>query len=34
MERTGALLVAWTDEELDALPGLRDKAIANGYGAV
>ncbi len=26
VERTGALLVAWTDEELDALPGLRDKA--------
>lgn len=31
IERTGALLVAWSDEELDALPGLRDKAIANGY---
>ena len=26
VERTGALLVAWTDEELDALPGLKDKA--------
>ncbi len=33
VERTGALLVAWTDEELDALPGLRDKAMANGYRA-
>ncbi len=31
VERTGALLVAWTDEEHDALPALRDKAIANGY---
>lgn len=31
VERTGALLVAWTDEELDALPGLKDKARANGY---
>src|SRR5437868_7850180 len=31
VERTGALLVAWDQEELDALPGLRDKAIANGY---
>ncbi len=33
VERTGALLVAWTDEELDALPGLREKAAANGYTA-
>ncbi len=33
VERTGALLVAWTDEELDALPSLRDKAVANGYRA-
>ena len=33
VERTGALLVAWTDEELAALPGLRDKAVANGYDA-
>ena len=33
VERTGALLVAWTDEELDALPALRDKAVANGYQA-
>jgi glycerol-3-phosphate dehydrogenase len=31
VEHTGALLVAWTDEELQALPGLRDKAVANGY---
>ena len=31
VERTGALLVAWTDEELAALPGLKDKAEANGY---
>lgn len=33
VERTGALLVAWTDEEVDALPGLRDKAERNGYRA-
>ncbi|MDX1876018.1 NAD(P)/FAD-dependent oxidoreductase [Mycolicibacterium sp. 120266] len=31
IERTGAILVAWDDEQLDALPGLRDKAAANGY---
>ena len=31
VERTGALLVAWTDEELNALPGLKDKAAKNGY---
>jgi glycerol-3-phosphate dehydrogenase len=33
VERTGALLVAWTDEELAALPGLKAKAEANGYDA-
>ena len=33
IERTGALLVAWTDEERDALPGLKDKAERNGYAA-
>jgi glycerol-3-phosphate dehydrogenase len=31
VERTGALLVAWTDEERATLPALRDKALANGY---
>ncbi|MER7283897.1 NAD(P)/FAD-dependent oxidoreductase [Dactylosporangium sp. NPDC000244] len=31
VERTGALLVAWDDEQLAALPGLRDKARRNGY---
>ena len=31
VERTGALLVAWTTEELHALPGLQDKARRNGY---
>ncbi|MEU7869984.1 NAD(P)/FAD-dependent oxidoreductase [Dactylosporangium sp. NPDC049140] len=30
VERTGALLVAWDDEQLAALPGLRDKATRNG----
>ena len=33
VERTGALLVAWTQEELANLPKLRDKARANGYDA-
>lgn len=33
VERTGALLVAWTEEELAALPGLKAKAEANGYDA-
>jgi glycerol-3-phosphate dehydrogenase len=31
VERTGAVLVAWTPEELDALPGLVEKAVRNGY---
>ncbi len=31
MERTGALLVAWTADELHALPGLKQKAEQNGY---
>ena len=31
VERTGALLVAWTQEELDALDGLQAKAEENGY---
>ena len=31
VEPTGALLVAWTDEELAALPGLKIKAEDNGY---
>src|SRR4029079_15250828 len=33
IERTSALLVAWTDEEVAALPGLKAKAEANGYDA-
>jgi glycerol-3-phosphate dehydrogenase len=33
VERTGAVLVAWTEEELAALPSLRDKAVKNGYSA-
>ncbi len=33
VERTGAVLVAWTVEELDALPALRAKALKNGYQA-
>ncbi len=31
IERTGAILVAWDAEQLDALPALQDKAAANGY---
>lgn len=31
VEHTGALLVAWTEEELAELPKLREKAEANGY---
>lgn len=31
LERTGALLVAWTPEELVALSEFRDRASANGY---
>ena len=31
VERTGALLVAWTDEQHAALPGLAERAAANGY---
>ncbi len=33
VERTGAVLVAWTDDELAVLPSLRDKAVKNGYHA-
>jgi len=31
VEHTGALLVAWDAEQLDALPTLKAKAEANGY---
>lgn len=31
VERTSALLVAWDDEQLANLPGLAEKAEANGY---
>lgn len=31
IEHTGAILVAWDGEQLAALPGLKDKAEANGY---
>ena len=31
IEPTGAILVAWDQEQLDALPSLNDKAEANGY---
>jgi glycerol-3-phosphate dehydrogenase len=31
IQPTGAILVAWDDEQLDALPVLHEKAIQNGY---
>ncbi|WP_051855281.1 FAD-dependent oxidoreductase [Streptomyces sp. NRRL B-1347] len=31
VEPVGALLVAWDEEQLAALPGLLDKAVRNGY---
>src|SRR5690625_2374054 len=31
VERTGAVLVAWTEEQLATLPELADKASQNGY---
>ena len=31
VEPVGALLVAWDEEQRDALPQLQDKAVANGY---
>src|SRR5690349_22992460 len=31
IERTGALLVAWTEEQRDALAGIAEKAVRNGY---
>jgi glycerol-3-phosphate dehydrogenase len=33
IERTGALLVAWTDEQRHALAGIAEKAAKNGYAA-
>jgi glycerol-3-phosphate dehydrogenase len=33
VEHTGAILVAWNDEELAVLPALRERAVANGYDA-
>jgi glycerol-3-phosphate dehydrogenase len=34
LERTGALLVAWTGEQREALPGIVDRAYAVGYRAI
>jgi glycerol-3-phosphate dehydrogenase len=34
VERTGALLIAWTSEQLDALPGVAAKARQNGYASI
>jgi glycerol-3-phosphate dehydrogenase len=34
VERTGALLVAWTAEEASALPGIEETARQNGYHGV
>ncbi len=33
VEPVGALLVAWAQEQLEALPGLAEKAAQNGYAA-
>jgi glycerol-3-phosphate dehydrogenase len=33
IERTGALLVAWNDEQRNALAGIAEKAAKNGYAA-
>ncbi len=33
VERTGALLVAWDEEQAAALPALQAKAVTNGYDA-
>jgi glycerol-3-phosphate dehydrogenase len=34
LERTGALLVAWSDEQLRSLPAIVEAAHANGYDAI
>ena len=34
VERTGALLIAWTEEQSAALPAIKSKAIINGYSGV
>jgi glycerol-3-phosphate dehydrogenase len=34
VERTGALLIAWTDEQLRALPGITETAQQNGYARI
>jgi glycerol-3-phosphate dehydrogenase len=34
VERTGALLIAWTPDQQQALPGIIDKARQNGYLAI
>jgi glycerol-3-phosphate dehydrogenase len=34
VERTGALLIAWTPEQLRALPEIKNKAEQNGYASI
>ncbi len=34
VERTGALLVAWDEEQLASLPGIVERSRANGYEAI
>jgi glycerol-3-phosphate dehydrogenase len=34
LERTGALLVAWDEEQRRELPGIVERSRANGYGAI
>ena len=33
LERTGALLIAWDQEQLERLPAIEENARANGYSA-
>jgi glycerol-3-phosphate dehydrogenase len=34
LERTGALLVAWNEEQRNELPGIVERSQANGYSAI
>ena len=34
VERTGALLVAWTQEQADSLDAIAGKSLANGYASI
>ena len=34
LQRTGAMLVAWNEDQRAAVPGIVERARANGYGAI